>query len=227
METYVTLDEAARLEEIKYDTLAHKIIRDTTGKFLTKTEKSETGGKDKLFVAISSLSPKARKAYAQLQELQAQADMPDMTPEQDTEEPWYVGVSLDWYIENFPEQYYKGVERGNAVRNFLEYSGKQRTQYAADCAQERMGKDQRTLYRHVKEYINAGAWAAKKAGEDGGNYDHYQILCLCRKPKPTNQHPSFRPEVEQLIRNIWFNRDFAPTAEQRLCCTISCRRSRC
>lgn len=209
MEIYVTLDEAARLEDIKYHTLRQKVLRDTAGKFLTRTEKSEAGGKDKVLVAVSSLSPKARKAYAQLQELQAQADIPDMVPETDTEEPWYVGVSLDWYIENFPEQYYKGVERGNAVRNFLEYDGKQRTQYAADCAQERMGKDQRTLYRHAKEYINAGAWAAKKAKEDGGNYDHYQILCLCRKPKPTNQHPSFRPEVEQLIKNIWFNKDFA------------------
>ena len=120
MEIYVTLDEAARLEDIKYHTLRQKVLRDTAGKFLTRTEKSEAGGKDKVLVAVSSLSPKARKAYAQLQELQAQADIPDMVPETDTEEPWYVGVSLDWYIENFPEQYYKGVERGNAVRNFLE-----------------------------------------------------------------------------------------------------------
>lgn len=206
---YVTLDEAARLEGIKYNTLAHKVARNTNNKFTVKIEKNEIGGKDKVWVAVSSLSPKARKAYGQLRELQAQADIPGMAPETGTEEPWYVGVSLDWYIENYPEQYYRGVERGNVVRNFLEYDGKQRTQYAADCAQERMGKDQRTLYRHAKEYLKAGAWAARKAKEDGGNYDYYQILCLCRKPKPLNRHPSFRPEVEQLIRNIWFNRDFA------------------
>ena len=209
MKAYVTLEEAARLERIEYHTLLQRILRDTKGKFMTKTEKPESGGKDKVFVAVDSLSTKARKVYEQLQELQAQTDMPDITPKTDTKEPWYIGVSLDWYIENYPEQYYKGVELGNAVRNFLEYRGKQRTQYAADCAQNYIGKDQRTLYRHAKDYINAGAWAAKKAKEDGGNYDHYRILCLCRKPKPLNQHPSFKPEVEQLIRNIWFNKDFA------------------
>ncbi len=209
LKAYVTLEEAAQLENIGYHTFRQRVLRDTTGKFMTKTEKSESGGKDKVFVAVDSLSAKARKAYEQLQELQAQTDMPDITPKIDTKKPWYIGVSLDWYIENYPEQYYKGVELGNAVRNFLEYRGKQRTQYAADCAQNYIGKDQRTLYRHAKDYINAGAWAAKKAKEDGGNYDHYRILCLCRKPKPLNQHPSFKPEVEQLIRNIWFNKDFA------------------
>ncbi len=76
METYVTLDEAARLEGIKYHTLRQKVLRDTAGEFLTKTEKSGTGGRDKVLVAVSSLSPKARKAYAQLQELQARVNVP-------------------------------------------------------------------------------------------------------------------------------------------------------
>ena len=59
METYVTLDEAARLEGIKYDSLAHKVIRNKDGKIITKTEKSESGGKDRVtYVSIQISLPK-------------------------------------------------------------------------------------------------------------------------------------------------------------------------
>ena len=34
-------------------------------------------------------------------------------------------------------------------------------------------------------------------------------LCLCRKPKETGCFPSIKPEVKQVIKNIWFNEDFA------------------
>ncbi len=101
------------------------------------------------------------------------------------------------------------MELGNIVREFLEYDGKGKAEYAEVFAQERIGKGKRTLYRYVKSYMEAGAWADRLHREDGGNYEFFKVLCLCRKPKETGTFPSFTPEFRQAIKNIWFNRDFA------------------
>lgn len=207
METYVTLDEAARLEGIKYDSLAHKVIRNKDGKIITKTEKSESGGKDRVLILVDSLSRKAQEAYRQMQELTKDPEREDI--EQERKEPWYVSVDPEWYIENFPEQYYKAVELGNIIRQFLDYDENNRSRYAEEFARQYLGKGQRTLYRYMKYYVEANAWAIKKSKEDGKNYDYFKVLCLCRKPKQTDAFPSFTPEVKQLIKNIWFNKDFA------------------
>ena len=62
MAEYVTLIEAAELEGVKYKTMAQRLSRNPD-KFDTKTEKSETGGKDAVLVAVASLSKKARNAW--------------------------------------------------------------------------------------------------------------------------------------------------------------------
>ena len=51
-EVYVTLGEAAELEGVKYKTMAQRLSRKKES-FVTKTEKSETGGKDVVLVAVS------------------------------------------------------------------------------------------------------------------------------------------------------------------------------
>lgn len=208
MEAYVTLDEAARLEEVQYKTFAKRL--DRGGSYLIKTEKSETGGKERVLVAVGSLSRKAQEAYRRLGEMQELTRMPETeTAAPVKEEPWYVTVDLDWYIENFPEQYYRAVELGNIIRKFLDYDENNRSAYAEEFARQYLGKGQRTLYRYMKYYVEANAWAIRKAKEDGRNHDYFKVLCLCRKPKQTDAFPSFTPEVKQLIKNIWFNRDFA------------------
>ena len=71
MAEYVTLIEAAELEDVKYNTMVRRITRNPD-KFDTMTEKSENGGKDAVLVAIASLSKKARNAWkerAKLKEL--------------------------------------------------------------------------------------------------------------------------------------------------------------
>ena len=69
-ESYVTLGEAAELEGVKYKTMAQRLSRkkDT---FETKTEKSETGGKDVVLVAVSSLSKQARNAWKEREKLKS------------------------------------------------------------------------------------------------------------------------------------------------------------
>ena len=208
-EAYVTLAEAAELEGIKYKTMAQRLSRKHT--FETKTEKSETGGKDLVLVAVSSLSKQARNAWREREKLKALADT---QPEGQAEEPkpdppWYVGMDVDWYIENYKDRYYKAVELGNIVRKFLQYDEGDRTKYAEEFAQEYLGKGQRTLYRYTKAYLEASAWADRLHKEDGGGYDFLKVLCLCRKPKEAGNFPSFTPEVKQCIKNIWFNKDFA------------------
>lgn len=58
-EIFITLEEAATLEDIKYNTLVQRIKRNPDG-FRTKTQSREGGGKDQVMVAVSSLTPKAK-----------------------------------------------------------------------------------------------------------------------------------------------------------------------
>ena len=207
---YVTLIEAAELEGVKYKTMAQRLNRNPD-KFDTMTEKSENGGKDAVLVAVASLSKKARNAWkerAKLKELSGTIS-PEGKAQPEPEAPWYVEADVDWYIENYREQWYKGMELGNVIREFLQYDGANKTEYAEQYAQEHLGSGKRTLYRYVKAYNEACAWADKLQKESGVGFEFFKVLCLCRKPKESGTFPSIKPEVKQVIKNIWFNEDFA------------------
>lgn len=206
-DTYVSLGEAAKLEGIPYKTLTSKIMRNSE-RYITKNVKKEKGGKDFVLISVSSLSRHAQEAYRELRDLK---ELAEPQPEEDTgaEVPWYVDADLGWYMDTYPAQYYKAVELGNIIRRFLTYDLGHRSRYAEEFAQEYLGKGQRTLYRYMKAYTQAQAWAVKKDKEEGGDHSFYKVLCLCRKPKETGLFPSIRPEAKQLIKNIWFSRDFA------------------
>lgn len=150
-EVYVTLGEAAELERVKYNTMVKRVLRKQES-FVTKTEKSENGGKDVVLVAVSSLSKQARNAWKEREKLKSfTEEFPDKKEdEQKPEVPWYVNTDVDWYIENYKERYYKAVELGNVVRKFLQYDEGDRTKYAEEFAQKYLGKGQRTLYRYTK-----------------------------------------------------------------------------
>lgn len=127
-EVYVTLGEAAELERVKYNTMVKRVLRKQES-FVTKTEKSENGGKDVVLVAVSSLSKQARNAWKEREKLKSfTEEFPDKKEdEQKPEVPWYVNTDVDWYIENYKERYYKAVELGNVVRKFLQYDEGDRT----------------------------------------------------------------------------------------------------
>lgn len=207
-EAYVTLNEAAELEGIGYETIKKRVQR-SPEKFHVTMEQRQSGGKELVMVAVSSLSKKARASWKEREKLKAVAEAPVQEAEGMTEAPWYVGEDIDWYIEKHNSEWYKAMEIGNIVREFLEYDEKGRTEYAETFAQERLGKGKRTLYRYAKSYMEAEAWADKLHKEDGGNYEFFKVICLCRKPKEAGTFPSFTPEVRQAIKNIWFNAEFA------------------
>lgn len=207
-EAYVTLGEAAELETTTYSTMQRRVHRNPDKYFASKEQK-QTGGKDMTMVAVSSLSKKARKAWKEREKLKELAETPVEETGQTAEKPWYTTEDIDWYIEHHKTEWYKAMELGNHIREFLDYGDTGKTEFAEDFAQERLGKGKRTLYRYTKAYKEASAWADRLHKQDGGNYEFFKVLCLCRKPKEAGTFPSFTPEVRQVIKNIWFNKDFA------------------
>ena len=203
-EVYISLGEAAELENVKYNTMVRRLSRKPE-EYDTRTEKSGIGGKDAVLVAVSSLSKQARNAWREREKLKSLAETDDAeggAAGSEPKAPWYVDVDIDWYIENYKESYYRAMELGNVVRKFLQYDGKDRTQYAEELARQYLGKSWRTIYRYGDAYLEASAWADKLQKEDGASYEFFKILCLCRKPKETGTFPSFTPEVKQCIHNL-------------------------
>ena len=208
-EEYVTLNEAAELEEIKYNTMVQKIKR-TPELFSMKKVDRDGGGRELSLVSVTSLSKKAQSAWREREKLKELSDTSNLeNVSVNVETPWYVNEDVDWFIEKHRADWYKAMELGNIVREFLDYEEKGRSDYAETFAQERLGKGKRTLYRYTKAYQEAAAWAFKLNKQDGGNYEFFKVLCLCRKPKEAGTFPSFTPEVKQCIKNIWFNKEFA------------------
>lgn len=212
--TYVTLAEAAELEGIKYNTMIARMARNSQ-KYMTKNIKSEIGGRDTVMVKVSSLSKQARNAYRERQRLpQEPADQElDLSSA-----PWYVTSDPEWYMSAYKKNYYKGVELRDIIQKFLKSSpvcsGGQ-SDYAEQFAKEYLNASQRTLYRYVKDYHTAMAWASKMGRSDSMDYSWYTVLALCRKPKQTGAFPSFSEEIKTTIGYIWFHPEFAANQPTR------------
>lgn len=216
--TYVSLEEAAELEGIKYNTLVQRIRRKNNS-YDTKSETRDTGGKELTLVAVNSLSKLGQNRWKEREKLKEMADTTaDLPQEEKKDEPWYVKADYEWFEHQYKNEYFKAMELGNVIRRFLkeaEGAGKDLTTFTEQFAQENIGKSGRTLRRLVKDYQQAEAWAAKLSKEDGCSYDHLMVLALCRKPKDCGTFPSIQPDVKQAIKNIWFNKDFAVNRRTR------------
>lgn len=209
-QAYVTLKEAAELEGVRYNTMVQKLKRNPE-KYKIKSGQREGGGRELVFVAVGSLSRKARDAYAErgrVREL-AEGSGDGTDAEAPAQMPWYVTEDVDCYKEQHEKAWYEAMELCNVIRDFLEYSSRGRNKYAEKVAREQTGKGLRTFYRNVKTYQEASAWAYRLEAQDGCSYDYLKVLALCRKPKESGTFPSFTPEVRQAIKNIWFNKEFA------------------
>ena len=207
-EIFVTLEEAAELEGISYKGMTSRIQRNPTS-FKTKNE-ARDGGKDRVLVALSSLSKKARRGHKEKMNIDGRDVVIDQrTNEEET--PWYIDIDLNWYIEKFSKQYYQAVELGRQMQEFLDYNEGDRTAFAEEYA-AKLGISQRTLYRYSQAYLEAAAWAMKLQKYDCGNYDFFKVLALCRKPKETHTFPSLDAKVRAYIENVWFDKNFAANA---------------
>lgn len=203
-DVYITLEEAAELEGIGYDTM-QKRIRRNPAEFKTKTQPRESGGKDQIMLSVASLSPKARKAHKAALKVEGS----DVIIEQRAAvQPWYVDVDLNHYIEVNKQQYYEAIQLSNRVKEFIDYEGSDRTVFADRFALG-LGVSTPTLYRYVAGILEANAWALRLEKADGQSRDYFKILSLCRKPKEIGCFPSLTEEQKAVIENIWFDKHFA------------------
>lgn len=203
-ETFISLEEAAEFEGIKYNTLVQRIKR-SPGSFKASKEPGENGGKDRVTVALSSLSSKARKAYKAKQKV----DGGETAIAQKTQEsPWYLDIDINWYIENHKNEYYEAVELSKRIQEFVTYGEGERTAFAETFA-GKLNISKRTLYRYAEGYLEANAWASRLEREEAESFDFFKVLSLCRKPKGSYTFPSLTDEQKALIENIWFDKGFA------------------
>lgn len=219
---YITLDEAAELEGIEYFTLYRRIERNKK-KYSIQTKKSDTGGRDIVLVSVNSLSKMAQAAYERREAVKKIANAADqdaaaVEEKPAPERPWYVDADYEWYQHQYSKNYYKGMELGNVVREYISDAPKHRndlTVWTEVYAKERIGKSGRTFRRMVDDYMTASAWADRMQKEDGCSYDYIKVLALCRKPKEVGLFPSISPAMKQCIKNIWFNEKIAGNRSTR------------
>ncbi|MDL2288293.1 Mu transposase C-terminal domain-containing protein [Oscillospiraceae bacterium OttesenSCG-928-F05] len=203
-EIYISLRDAADFEGLKYTGFVSRIQRDPEA-YKTAEAPGENGGRPRVTVALSSLSPKARRAY------RASLKIPggDLIIENKTDRaPWYVDADLNWYLENHYKSYEVASVLVKEIEAFIAYSAAERTAYAGKTARQ-LGLSERTLYRHAEAVTTAGAWALRMEKETGHSYTHFKILALCRKPRDGQAFPSITPPMRALIENIWFDKSFA------------------
>lgn len=202
-EIFISLEEAAQAEGITYEAMKKRVQR--APKDFKSRIRTDSGGKERVQVAVSSLSPKGRRAYRKAQDVEKGGAE---EVEEGKARPWYVDVDHNWYIENNRERYQEAVRLAEQLRAYLDYGEAERTAYAQQTA-DRLGLSLRTLYRYADSVLEAEAWTRRLEAEDGIGRPHLCALALCRKPKTGGAFPSLSPEQKALIENIWFNKTFA------------------
>ena len=203
-DVFITLEEASTFEGVKYNTLIQRIKRNPQ-QFKTKSQAREGGGKDQTLISVASLTPKGRKAWRATQKVNGRDVIIDKRAES---APWYVDADLNHYIEGHKKGFYEAVDLAARVQEFIDYDGPDRTGYAERMAVG-LGISPQSLYRYMKNVLEANAWALKLEREDGQSRDYFRALALCRKPKEKATFPSLTDEQKALIENIWFDKRFA------------------
>lgn len=212
IEEYVSLKEAAELEGMIYNSMCVKVSR---GDYKTKKKADENGGRERVLIAVSSLSRKARGLYRQKKKI----DLSKGNELDDESAPWYVFEDLAHYSEHNKERYYTAVAMLPYVRKCVEYDGKSKVDYVKSVVSEinenilkpknKTGISDRTLQRYMKSYNEALAWGIEMNKADGKNYEYLKILSLCKKPREQAVTLALNDEMKAVIENIWFNPDFA------------------
>ena len=119
-DAYITLEEAAAFEGIKYNTLVQRMKR-APNQYDTKTQAREGGGKDQVLISVASLTTKARKAWRATQKVDGRDVIIDRRATEAA--PWYVTADLNHYIDGHKKAYYEAVEAARVVQEFIDYAG--------------------------------------------------------------------------------------------------------
>lgn len=200
IETWLSIEEAAALEEMPYNTLVVRLRRMDTYK-TKKTDNIDSGGRGNTLIALSSLSSKARRIYRQQKKLVSSIVDEDNAP-------WYVSADVQTYKEKHLKQYNQAIEMKRYVEDCIAYDGdRDKTEYISSFA-ESLGISARTLHRKIKAYTEAAAWALELGGDEV-NLEYMKILALCPQPSQPKGRRALNTEMKALIENIWFDPLFA------------------
>lgn len=194
-DVFITLEEAAAFEGITYEAMKKRVQR-SPEQHNVKSQAREGGGKDQVLISTSSLSAKARKAWRAAQKVEGSEVIIDKRAQEAV--PWYVTADLNQYTEANKKRFYEAVELAARVQDFIDYDGPDRTGYAERYALG-LGISPQSLYRYMKNVLEANAWALKLEKEDGKSRDYFRALALCRKPKETGTFPSLTDEQKAII----------------------------
>ena len=204
------MSEAARLEGTNYTALARKLERNPLP-YETKTEPAETGGKERLYVALGSLSVKAQQKHEReerkrrREELKADGAFDDYLDNA----PWYVGVEFSAYVAKYKKQYFRAAEIARAVERYQDEKGRlNRVELVKELA-EKVGKSDKSFYRYIKRWLEGAFWAEEmETASDGKeSYDHYRILACCTEPRNFGKlvlTDDMRTEINALASNELF-----------------------
>lgn len=204
-EEYISLTQAATFEGITYNAM-QKRVQCISSKYKTKTETRASGGKDQVLVSVSSLTPKARKAWKAARKTEGRELV--MDSRKGDAPPWYVTVDLNEYVTKHKAEYRTALETAAKVQGFILYDGPEKRAAVAERLALELGISVQSLYRYQTLVLEASAWALRLEREDGANHSYFRALALCRKPREKDAFPSLTAEQRAIIENIWFGGGF-------------------
>lgn len=108
MTKWISLAEAAELEDMPYNTVTQNYVR---SKYISKTEPNPDGGRALVYIDISSLSDKAQAKYKRRQRAEIEKMRAKKLAESG-EPPWYVDCDFGWFYENYKKTYQKAQGYG-------------------------------------------------------------------------------------------------------------------
>lgn len=203
---FITIEKASQLEGIGYKTFNQRILRNPD-KYVIKREARDEGGKALVMISVSSLSPKAQRAYEKEQPREDAEAI--VAARASGERPWYVDADFNWFYTNYQKEFTEGLDLLDQIKPVMMLSRKEHVAEYNRLAED-MGISLRTLYRYIEALREAAAWALKLELEDGYfRTIAFQAMALCRKPRKGNTFPSLTEAHKELITRIWFNPAFA------------------
>ncbi|MBQ7794794.1 MAG: transposase [Clostridia bacterium] len=209
-EIWLSLAEAAELEQLQYITIYKRIDAEkspeTTLKYGYKVKyvPNSTGGKDLVYIELSSLSEAAQERYKQRMYAKRRQERARRAL-QNKQPPWYTDVDIGWYMHEYKREYMEKTALCSEIEKYLEQKTAHRkgvTEFCESFAREHLDMSGKQFRRYLQRYDEGLKWAELAEGQDGQNYQFYRILALCTPPKK-GKHVKLTPEIMAKIENLW------------------------
>ena len=206
---WLTIEEVAHFEQVEYNTI---IVRCKRGQYQTiRTERSEGGGRDRVYIELSCLSDKARVRYRAHKNYVKNIKPKKHERREDGYIPWYYDADFDKYQHKYPDKVSKAIIRAGLLDEYISEKppyGEDTARYTEIFAREKLGVTSVRLHQLLKEYEQARKLAEIYLEETGTDpWRDYRILCLC--PETQQGKGSVITEVmERIIKKIWSDEAF-------------------